>query len=88
VFLHEDDVSCIIWSSARDGALEFIVSDDGMQPGWCQVVRHGYGVVVLIEALMKWAYFDVPTAVAFPSLSPVDRTFLTTGLTPDEQLDN
>ena len=64
--------------------LEYVYSTIGCQPGYAQLARNNYSVIVNVKALLAYKK-GAMVQDAFPELSATDREFLITGMNPEEQ---
>jgi hypothetical protein len=64
--------------------LEYVYSAQGCRPGYAQLARNGYSIIVPIKGLLDYKK-GAMVQDAFPELSDTDREFLITGLSPEEQ---
>lgn len=67
--------------------VRFEYSHAGLMAPHVQLALNGYTVTVSAGALLKWKYQDALVQDCFPELSPTDREFLITGLSPEQQDD-
>ena len=57
----------------------FVYGVEGMQPGYCQLIRNSDTVTVRVRGLFEWKYLNKPIKEAFPELSGLSLMFLEFG---------